>query len=162
MKTKRANLIQQAAGHLKISATALEKCATDPKYTGVLKILFDDSLWSGVVQVSKGTDLRKGKSTATLWSLLHLNYQYLPLGNAYGERLVKLIKNARCQDVRSPVTISRKIAARSASHIWKMEMVDFQKARHELSHNVKPTKVGNKRKAGFPQLAIDSWPLRAR
>ena len=40
---------------------ALEKHVKDSKYVGVLKLLFDDNLWAGVVAVSNGSNIRTHK-----------------------------------------------------------------------------------------------------
>ena len=54
--------------------------------------------------------------------------------------------------MRNGPTVSRKIEARSASHIWDMQQEDFMQSRKELSHNKKATK---KKKAApdFSHLA---------
>ena len=74
------------------------------------------------------------------WDLLWLNYQFLPVGNAYCEYQVKLIKNSRCQDARTDTTLSRKIRAGTVSHVFQMWAGDFSTSRVALGHNVKPVR----------------------
>jgi hypothetical protein len=105
------------------------------KHLGVLRLLSSDALWAGVLAVSEGAELRSHPQCKPLWELLHLNYQYLPAGNAYCEYQVKLIKNARSQDSVNPDTLTRKLRARTVSHMWTMSSTDFTQARLALGHN---------------------------
>lgn len=141
-------LRHRAAKSYSFSTRELEKHVRSERYIGVLQVLYDDEYWRGVEAVAlDGADIRDSKVCKPLWNLLELNYQYLPVGNAYCEFEAKLIKNASSQDAGRDKTLSRKLRAQTLSHIWPMNMADFTATRKALGHSAKPA-----RKAAAPKV----------
>jgi hypothetical protein len=154
VKLGKPALKKKAALSFEYSMPKLDKCVADAKYVGVLRLLYSEELWAGVVSISSGADLRSNALCKPLWELLRLNYEYLPVGNAYCEYQVKLIKNTRSQDTVNASTMSRKLRARTVSHMWRMNSSDFADSRKALGHNMaQPRKDPAASKPDFTDLA---------
>lgn len=105
-------------------------CATDTRYIGPARALVDDALWKQVVS------MRSNYDTSELEALLRLNFEHLPVGNAYSEFLVKLIKGSTSESRAYTGTLLRALRARAASHVWLLDQATFQLVRKILGHNI--------------------------
>lgn len=153
VKAGKLALKKKAASSFEYSMPKLEQCVADIKYVGVLRLLYSEELWAGLVAISNGADVRSHALCQPLWELLRINYEYLPVGNAYCEYQVKLIKNARSQDSVNPSTLSRKLRARTVSVMWNMTSADFASSRKALGHNkAQPKKDPAASKPDFTDL----------
>jgi hypothetical protein len=83
-------------------------------------------------------------SDSELIKLLTLNFEHLPVGNAYPEYLVKLIKNSTSESRAHFGVMLLRLRARTASHVWELDQEAFKLVRQQLSHNKKqqPTQLG--------------------
>ena len=129
-KLKQGETIKQAAKWYGLTEEQFVAAATDTRYIGPARALVDDALWKQVVS------MRSNYDTSELEALLRLNFEHLPVGNAYSEFLVKLIKGSTSESRAYTGTLLRALRARAASHVWLLDQATFQLVRKILGHNI--------------------------
>ena len=78
---------------------------------------------------------RKGVGTTGIESLLEFSFKYLPVGNAYAEYLVKLVKNSTSESRAYFETMLLKLRARTSLNAWSVGCDDFKLIRSMLGHS---------------------------
>ena len=127
-------VVARAAAWYNLTIDEFVKAATDERYIGPASILAETNEFEKLISLRRPTRRVCDDATSVL-QLLKTNFQHLPVGNAYAEYVVKLVKLSTSESRAFEGVMVRKLRARTASHVWYLNQLDFKMVRVLLSHN---------------------------
>ena len=107
----------------------------DERYVGPARAIAGPGLWQQLTALQAIPSRRKGVGTTGIESLLEFSFKYLPVGNAYAEYLVKLVKNITSESRAYFKTMLLKLRARTSLNAWSVGCDDFKLIRSMLGHS---------------------------
>ena len=121
----RDGVLARAAKWYGLSEVEFVEAAMDERHVGPARAIADPALWQQLTALQAIPSRRKGGTTG-IETLLEFSFKYLPVGNAYAEYLVKLVKNSTSESRAYFETMLLKLRARTSLNAWSVGYDDFK------------------------------------
>jgi hypothetical protein len=118
-----------------LSEVEFVEVAMDERYVGPARAIADPGLWQQLTALQAIPSRRKGVGTTGIESLLEFSFKYLPVGNAYAEYLVKLVRNSTSESRVYFETMLLELRARTSLNAWSVGCDDFKLISSMLGHS---------------------------